>query len=112
MVILSGDFISSPASFYVLIFPLMIYYLSRAASIYIDDGTALPLMPVPGLPDVAAIQRPKLLNSSGKSSMFMDSWMKDKVRYSEKDKQKLEKGSGYVKVWTLVSNWVYRVISW
>ena len=60
----------------------------------------------------AAIQRPELLNSSGKSSLFMDSWMKDKVRYSEKDKEKLEKGSGYVKLWTLVSKWVYRLISW
>jgi len=59
-----------------------------------------------------AIQRPELLNSSGKSSLFMDSWMKDKVRYSEKDKEKLEKGSGYVKLWTLVSKWVYRLISW
>jgi hypothetical protein len=42
----------------------------------------------------------------------MDSWMKDKKKYSEKDKEKLEKGSGCVKVWTLVANWLYRVVSW
>lgn len=42
----------------------------------------------------------------------MDSWMKDKDRYSEEDKEKLEKGSGCVKIWTLVSNWVYSLISW
>lgn len=42
----------------------------------------------------------------------MDSWMKDKKRYPEKDKEKLEKGSGCVKAWTLMSNWVYRLISW
>ena len=112
MVILSGDFISSPALFSVLIFPLMIYYLCRAVSIYIDVGTAIPASLILGLPDGVEIGRQELLNSSGKSSLFMDSWMKDKVRYSEKDKEKLEKGSGYVKVWTLVSNWVYRLISW
>jgi hypothetical protein len=67
---------------------------------------------VPGLPGGVAFERPELLNSIGKPSWFMDSWMKDKVRYSEKDKEKLEKGSGYVKLWTLVANWVYRVISW
>ena len=42
----------------------------------------------------------------------MDSWMKDKNKYSEKDREKLAKGSGFVKVWTLASNWVYRVVSW
>ncbi|MHB8119682.1 MAG: hypothetical protein ACYDHX_13305 [Methanothrix sp.] len=42
----------------------------------------------------------------------MDSWMKDGKKYSEKDKKKLEKGSGFVKVWTLISNWLYRVVSW
>ena len=42
----------------------------------------------------------------------MDSWMKDQKKYSEKDKEKLEKGSGFVKAWTLVSNWIYRVVSW
>lgn len=42
----------------------------------------------------------------------MDSWMKDTSRYSEKDKAKLEKGSGFVKLWTLVSNWLYSVVSW
>ena len=90
----------------------MIYYLYQAVPIYIDDGTAIPACLILGSPDGTEIGRPELLNSSGKSSLFMDSWMKDKVRYSEKDKEKLEKGSGYVKVWTLVSNWVYRVISW
>jgi len=89
----------------------MIYYLYQAASFYRDGGTAIPVCQ-PGLPDAEAIERPELLNSSGKSYSFMDSWMKDKVRYSEKDKEKLEKGSGYVKLWTLVSNWLYRVISW
>ena len=90
----------------------MIYYLYQAAAIYIDDGTAIPVALLLDLNDGEAGQRPELLNSSGKSSLFMDSWMKDKVRYSEKDKEKLEKGSGYVKLWTLVSNWVYRLISW
>ncbi|MEI6103810.1 MAG: hypothetical protein WCP70_07670 [Methanothrix sp.] len=42
----------------------------------------------------------------------MDSWMKDGKKYSENDTKKLEKGSGYVKVWTLISNWLYRVVSW
>ena len=42
----------------------------------------------------------------------MDYWMNDRERYSAKDKNKLEKGSGFVKIWTLLSNWVYRVISW
>jgi hypothetical protein len=42
----------------------------------------------------------------------MDSWMKDKEKYSDKDRKKLEKGSGFVKAWTLVCNWVYRVVSW
>jgi len=43
---------------------------------------------------------------------FMDSWMKDGKKYNESDRKKLEKGSGFVKVWTLVSNWLYRVVSW
>ena len=38
--------------------------------------------------------------------------MMDKKKYSEKDKEKLEKGSGFVKAWTLVSSWLYRVVSW
>jgi hypothetical protein len=42
----------------------------------------------------------------------MDSWMKDSDVYSEKDKEKLEKGSGFVKAWTLVANWLYRLVSW
>jgi hypothetical protein len=42
----------------------------------------------------------------------MDSWMKDENKYCERDREKLEKGSGFVKIWTLASNWVYRVISW
>jgi hypothetical protein len=42
----------------------------------------------------------------------MDSWMKDKNKYSEKDREKLAKGSGFVKIWTLVCSWVYRVVSW
>ncbi len=42
----------------------------------------------------------------------MDSWLKDKEMYSDKDRAKLEKGSGFVKAWTLVCNWVYRVVSW
>jgi hypothetical protein len=53
-----------------------------------------------------------LLNSKEKSSSIMDSWMKDEKKYSEEDRKKLEKGSGFVKAWTLVSNWIYRVISW
>ncbi len=39
------------------------------------------------------------------------SWMKGS-KYSEKDKEKLEKGSGLVKMWTLLCNWFYRVVSW
>ena len=42
----------------------------------------------------------------------MDSWMKDGKKYSEMDQKKLEKGSGFVKAWTLISNWLYRVVSW
>jgi hypothetical protein len=42
----------------------------------------------------------------------MDSWMKDGKKYSEKDQKKLESGSGFVKAWTLLSNWLYRVVSW
>ncbi|VVB68884.1 Uncharacterised protein [uncultured archaeon] len=42
----------------------------------------------------------------------MDSWLKDREMYSDKDREKLEKGSGFVKAWTLVCNWVYRVVSW
>ncbi len=40
------------------------------------------------------------------------SWMKDEKKYSEKDRQKLEKGSGFVKAWTLGCNWLYRFLSW
>jgi hypothetical protein len=39
------------------------------------------------------------------------SWMKNK-RYSEKDKAKLEKGSGGIKAWTLACNWLYSFFSW
>jgi len=42
----------------------------------------------------------------------MDSWMKERGKYSEKDLQKLEKGSGWIKAWTLFCNWFYRVVSW
>jgi len=42
----------------------------------------------------------------------MDSWMKSRNIYSEKEKEKLEKGSGCVKAWTLISNWFYRLVSW
>jgi hypothetical protein len=55
---------------------------------------------------------PELLNSKGQSSFIMDSWMKDGNKYGEKDREKLEKGSGCVKAWTLIANWLYRVISW
>jgi hypothetical protein len=37
--------------------------------------------------------------------------MKDK-KFSEKDREKLEKGSGCIKMWTLLCNWFHRVISW
>lgn len=43
---------------------------------------------------------------------IMESWMKDKETYSEKEREKLEKGTGCVKAWTLACNWVYRVLSW
>jgi hypothetical protein len=45
-------------------------------------------------------------------SSAMDSWMKDKETYCKKDREKLEKGSGCVKAWTLACSWVYRVLSW
>ena len=39
-------------------------------------------------------------------------WMKDKEKYSEKDREKLEKGSGDIKVVTLVCSRIYRFFSW
>jgi len=39
------------------------------------------------------------------------SWMKDK-KYGEKDREKLEKGSGSEKFITMICNWFYRVMSW
>jgi hypothetical protein len=42
----------------------------------------------------------------------MDSWMKDQKKYGDKDIAKLEKGSGFVKAWTLAAKWLYSVISW
>ncbi|MDF0590415.1 hypothetical protein [Candidatus Methanocrinis natronophilus] len=39
------------------------------------------------------------------------SWIKEK-RYAEKDREKLERGSGFEKLVTMVSNWLYRVVSW
>lgn len=43
--------------------------------------------------------------------------MKDKKyagkdMYSEKDKKKLDKGSGDIKAVTLFCNWLYRIMSW
>ncbi len=58
------------------------------------------------------LYRPILLYSEMLKRQIMDSWMKDKNKYSEKDIKKLEKGSGFVKAWTLVCNWLYRVVSW
>ena len=48
---------------------------------------------------------------SGTGNLQDMSWMKGS-KYSEKDKEKLEKGSGLVKMWTLLCNWFYRVVSW
>jgi len=45
-------------------------------------------------------------------STIMDSWMKDQKKYGDKDIAKLEKGSGFVKAWTLAAKWLYSVISW
>jgi hypothetical protein len=42
----------------------------------------------------------------------MDSWMKDEKKYSEKDRKKLEKGSGCDKAWTLACNWLWRFLRW
>jgi hypothetical protein len=39
------------------------------------------------------------------------SWMKDK-KYDEKDRKKLENGSGFEKFITMISHWLYRVMSW
>jgi hypothetical protein len=39
------------------------------------------------------------------------SWMKDET-YNEKERAKLEKGSGDVKAITIFCNWLYRVMSW
>jgi len=33
-------------------------------------------------------------------------------KYSEKDKEKLETGSGFTRLWTLLANWLYRAVSW
>jgi hypothetical protein len=38
-------------------------------------------------------------------------WMKD-IKYDEKDREKLEKGSGFEKFITMISHWLYRVMSW
>lgn len=38
--------------------------------------------------------------------------MKDSKTYSEKDREKLEKGSGCVKVWTLACRWLYSFLRW
>jgi hypothetical protein len=43
---------------------------------------------------------------------IMDSWMKDETKYSEKDRKKLEKGSGCDKAWTLACNWLWRFLRW
>jgi hypothetical protein len=40
------------------------------------------------------------------------SWMDDKKKFSAKEREKLEKGSGFIKLWTLVCNWFYRAVSW
>lgn len=48
----------------------------------------------------------------GEKLTSMMAWIKDKEMYSEKDREKLEKGSGFVKAWTLICNWIYRVVSW
>ena len=39
------------------------------------------------------------------------SWMKDE-EYSEKDRKKLERGSGDVKAVTLFCHWLYKIVSW
>jgi len=56
--------------------------------------------------------RPILLYSEEKRAQVMDSWMKDKGKYSKEEIEKLEKGSGFIKAWTLLCNWIYRVVSW
>jgi len=77
------------------------------------EGCISPRSRADGLPGLSTLfLGPILLNSKEQSSSIMDSWMKDEKKYSEKDREKLEKGSGFVKAWTLVSNWIYRVVSW
>jgi hypothetical protein len=39
------------------------------------------------------------------------SWMKDD-KYCDKDREKLEKGTGCEKVMTIFCNWLYRLVSW
>jgi len=39
------------------------------------------------------------------------SWTKNK-KYSEKEREALETGSGFRKFWTLICNWLYRAVSW
>jgi len=87
----------------------MLYYLCQALSFYTDAGKHIPRL---FCSQWRYFGRPTLLNSNEKKLYLMDSWMKDGEKYSENDKKKLEKGSGFVKVWTLVSNWLYRVVSW
>jgi len=67
---------------------------------------------LPLIAAMAQLLQTDIVKFKREKSDSMDSWMKDGKKYSEGDKKKLEKGSGFVKVWTLVSNWLYRVVSW
>jgi hypothetical protein len=63
------------------------------------------------MPTLVKSQRPISLYSEQMLYELM-SWMKDEKRYSEKERKKLEKGSGGEKAWTLGCNWLYRFLSW
>jgi hypothetical protein len=56
-------------------------------------------------------ERPISLYSEDDIPMLM-SWMEDQKKFSDEERKKLKKGSGFVKAWTLACNWIYRFISW
>jgi hypothetical protein len=39
------------------------------------------------------------------------SWMKSK-KFTDKEREKISKGSGCAKIWTLLANWFFRAVSW
>jgi hypothetical protein len=102
MVILSGDFIYPHNSFSLHIFAFDILPFS-AQPFYCTAGRHLPILTRSPKTDIVIF--PTELD-------WLMSWMKDEKKYSEKDRQKLEKGSGCVKAWTLGCHWIYSFLSW